>query len=56
MGQMVLKILGVVLAIWVVFMAIGWFLALLKTFFIIGLIAVAVIMAVSLLTKLSRTR
>jgi uncharacterized damage-inducible protein DinB len=54
MGRMILKILGAILAIWLVFMAIGWIFAMLKTFVIIGLIAVVVFIGVSLLSKRSR--
>jgi hypothetical protein len=54
MGRMTLTIIGAILAIWLVFMAIGWIFAMLKTFFIIGLIAVAVFTVVSLLSKRHR--
>jgi len=56
MGRMMLTILGAILAIWLVFMAIGWIFAMLKTFFIIGLIAVAAFIVVSLLSKRRRRR
>jgi hypothetical protein len=48
------KILGAVLAIWVIFMAIGWVLAMLKTFIILGLAAVVVFIVVSLLARRPR--
>lgn len=48
---MIVTILGAILAIWLVFMAIGWIFAMLKMFFIIGLIAAAVFLVVSLLAK-----
>ncbi|HUZ39307.1 MAG TPA: hypothetical protein VMV17_23535 [Streptosporangiaceae bacterium] len=51
---MTLTIIGAILAIWLVFMAIGWIFAMLKTFFIIGLIAVAVFTVVSLLSRRHR--
>jgi hypothetical protein len=54
MGRTVVTILGAILAIWLVFMAIGWIFAMLKTFFIIGLIAAAVFIVVSLLSKRPR--
>ena len=54
MGRMILTILGAILAIWLVFMAIGWIFAMLKTFFVIGLIAVAAFVVVSLLSKRPR--
>jgi hypothetical protein len=54
MGRMILRILGAVLAVWLVFMAIGWILAMFKTFVIIGLIAVVVFIVVSLLARRSR--
>jgi hypothetical protein len=54
MGRMVLTILGAILAIWLVFMAVGWIFAMLKTFMIIGLVAVFVFIVVSLLSKRRR--
>ncbi len=53
---MVLTILGVILAIWIVFIAIGWIFAMLKTFFILGLIAVVLVAAVSLLARRRHAR
>jgi predicted lipid-binding transport protein (Tim44 family) len=54
MGRMIWTILGAILAIWLAFMAIGWIFAMLKTFFIIGLIAVVVFIVVSLMAKRAR--
>ena len=54
MGRMILRVLGAILAIWLVFMAIGWILAMVKTFVIIGLIAGVVFIVVSLLARRSR--
>jgi hypothetical protein len=54
MGRTIWKILGAILAIWLAFMAIGWIVAMIKTFFIIGLIAVVVFIVVSLLAKRPR--
>lgn len=54
MGRTILTILGAILAIWLAFMAIGWIFAMLKTFFIIGLIAIVAFIVVSLLSKRSR--
>jgi hypothetical protein len=54
MGRMIWTILGAILAIWVVFMAIGSIFAMLKTFFVIGLIAVVVFIVVSLVAKRPR--
>jgi len=54
MGRMIWTILGAILAIWLVFMAVGWIFAMLKTFFILGLIAVVVVIVVSLLAGRSR--
>ena len=54
MGRMIWTILGVILAIWLAFTAIGGIFAMLKTFVIIGLIAVVVFIAVSLLSRRSR--
>jgi ABC-type bacteriocin/lantibiotic exporter with double-glycine peptidase domain len=47
-GKKIGTILGVILAIWVAFMAVGWMFAMVKTFLIVGLIAVAVFIIVSL--------
>jgi hypothetical protein len=54
MGRILLTILGAILAIGLVFTAIGWIFAMLKTFLIIGLIAVVVFIVVSLLAKRRR--
>ncbi len=54
MGRTIWTILGAILAIWLAFMAIGWIFAMLKTFFIIGLIAAVVVIVVSLLAKRPR--
>lgn len=48
------KVLGVALAIWVVFMVAGAIVATLKTFLIIGLIAAAVFVVVSLVARRRR--
>ena len=55
MGRMIWTILGVILAIWLAFTAVGWIFAMLKTFLIIGLIAVVVVMVVSLLARRPRS-
>jgi L-asparagine transporter-like permease len=47
-GRKIGTILGVILAIWVAFMALGWIFAMVKTFVIIALIAVVVFIVVSL--------
>jgi hypothetical protein len=54
MGRMIWTILGAILAIWLAFMVIGWIFAMLKTFFIIGLIAVVVFIVVWLLAGRQR--
>ena len=54
MGKKIGTILGVILAIWVAFMALGWILAMVKTFLIIGLIAVVVFVIVSLVAGRAR--
>jgi hypothetical protein len=53
-GKKIGTILGVILAIWVAFMALGWILAMVKTFLIIGLIAVVVFIIVSLVAGWAR--
>jgi hypothetical protein len=54
MGRMIWTILGVILAIWLAFIAVGWIFAMLKTFLVIGLIAVVVVIIVTLVAKLPR--
>jgi hypothetical protein len=54
MGRLILTILGAVLAIWLAFAAIGWIFAMVKTFILIGLIAVVVFVVVSLVAKSRR--
>ena len=54
MGRIIWTILGIVLAIWVAFMAIGWISSLLNTFLVAAVIAVGVVFVVSLLAKRSR--
>ena len=49
MGRMIGKILGGILGVWLIFTAIGWFTAMLKTFIIVGLIAAVVFIVVWLL-------
>ena len=46
MGRIIGTILGAILAIWLVFMAAGGIFASLKTFLIIGLIAMAIFIVV----------
>jgi hypothetical protein len=53
---MIWSILGAILALWLAFMAIGWIFAMLKTFFIIGLIAVVVVIVVWVLAGRARRR
>jgi hypothetical protein len=53
-GRMIWKILGLVLAVWVIFMAVGWILAMVKTFLIFGLAAAVVVIVVSLLARSHR--
>jgi predicted lipid-binding transport protein (Tim44 family) len=54
MSRMIWAILGVILAAWVGFMALGRIFAMLKTFLIIGLIAVVVVIVVWLLAGRAR--
>ncbi len=48
------KILGGMVASWLGLMAIGWVSSMLKTFFIIGLIVLAVFIVVAVLSKRRR--
>ena len=54
MGRIIGAILGVILAVWVAFTAAGGIFASLKTFLIIGLIAMAVFVVVWLIGKRPR--
>lgn len=54
MGRKIGTIVGVILAIWVAFMAVGWILSMVRTFVIIGLIGVAVFIVVSLVARRPR--
>jgi hypothetical protein len=54
MGRMIWTILGVILAIWLAFTAVGGIFATLKTFLITGLIAAVVVIVVSLLARRPR--
>jgi hypothetical protein len=54
MSRMIWTILGAILALWLAFTAIGGIVAMLKTFFIIGLIAVVVAIVVWLLAGRDR--
>jgi hypothetical protein len=54
MSRMIWTILGAILAIWLAFTAIGWIFATLKTFAVIGLIAVVVVIVVWLLAGRAR--
>jgi predicted lipid-binding transport protein (Tim44 family) len=51
MGRIIGTILGAILAIWLAFMAAGGIFATLKTFLIIGLIAMAVVIVVWLVAR-----
>jgi hypothetical protein len=53
---LVWKIAGAALAIWVLFLAVGWIMATLKTFVIVGLIAAAVFVVISLVARRRRNR
>jgi hypothetical protein len=54
MGRMMWAILGAILAAWVAFMAVGWIVATVKTFVVIGLIAVVVVIVVWLMARRPR--
>lgn len=54
MSRMIWTILGAILAVWLAFTAVGWIFAMLKTFLVIGLIAVVVVITVWLLAGRAR--
>ena len=54
MSRMIWTFLGAILAVWLAFMALGWIFAMLKTFLVIGLIAVVVVIVVWLLAGRAR--
>ncbi len=51
MGRTILGIIGAILVIWLIFIAIGWIFAMLKLFFVIGLVAVVLFIVVSLVSR-----
>jgi len=46
MSRTIWTILGAILAVWLAFTAIGWIFAMFKTFLVVGLIAVVVVIVV----------
>lgn len=54
MSRMVWAVLGTILAIWLAFMAIGWLFAMVRLFFVIGIIAAVVVLVVRLLARRPR--
>jgi hypothetical protein len=54
MGRMMWAVLGAILVAWVAFLAIGWMVAMVKTFVVVGLIAVVVVIVVWLLARRPR--
>jgi hypothetical protein len=54
MSRMIWAILGAILALWLASMALGWIFAMVKTFLVIGLIAVVVAIVVWLLAGRAR--
>jgi hypothetical protein len=56
MGRTILTIVGVILAVWLVLTVVGAIMSMLKMFFFIGFVAVLVMLAVTLISKLSRSR
>ena len=54
MSRMIWSLLGAILAVWLAFTAIGWIFATLKTFAVIGLIAVVVVIVVWLIAGRAR--
>jgi L-asparagine transporter-like permease len=54
MSRMIWSLLGAILAVWLAFTAFGWIFAMLKTFAVIGLIAVVVVIVVWLLAGRAR--
>lgn len=54
MGRIIWAVLGTILAIWLVLMAVGSIVPLVKTFAIVTLIAVGVMIVVSLMGKRRR--
>ncbi|WP_175596143.1 hypothetical protein [Thermomonospora catenispora] len=51
MGATVLKVAGIVLALWLVLAVLGAILSMLKFFFTVGLVAVVVMLVVTLVAK-----
>ncbi|MBA9002295.1 MULTISPECIES: hypothetical protein [Thermomonospora] len=51
MGSLVLKVAGIVLAVWLVLSVLGAILSTLKFFFMVGLVAAVVVLVVTLIAK-----
>lgn len=56
MGSMILKIAGVVLAVWLVISVIGAIFSTLKFFFMVGLVAAVVMLVVTMIAKSAKAR
>jgi hypothetical protein len=54
MSRMIWTILGAILAVWLAFTAVGWIFAMVKTFAVIGLIAIVVFIIVWVLAGRAR--
>jgi L-asparagine transporter-like permease len=54
MSRMIGTVLGAILAAWLAFTAVGWIFAMLKTFAVVGLIAVVVFIIVWILAGRAR--
>ncbi|MQY05229.1 hypothetical protein [Actinomadura macrotermitis] len=55
MGRTILSIAGVILAIWLGLMVLGWIFSMLKFFFFVAIVAVIVVLAVKLIAKGSKS-
>jgi hypothetical protein len=56
MGRTVLSIVGILLAVWLAFMVIGWIVSTLKFLFFVGLIALVAMFVVVVIGRLARSK
>lgn len=54
MARTILSVLGVILAVWLIFQVMGWIIATIKFFLVVGVLAFIVVLVVTLFSRLSR--
>jgi hypothetical protein len=54
MARTILSVLGVILAVWLIFQVMGWLIATIKFFLVVGVLVFIVVLVVTLFSRLSR--